>query len=145
RQVERDNAPALVDPTDRDLENPMEVDPRSTLSREGEGIRARYLTGLADQVTCPEVPVEIGILEGKDPQQKGQGQEQDDQACVREPGHPQPGLRGLPPRVRGLSALGRNHVVTSSDLEFGRLHPTCWIASRCRLQSFGTAFKRESG
>ncbi len=73
-QIECDNASSLVQPTDRDLKDPVEVDPGDPLSRECEDIGPRDLAHLADQVAGSEVPVDVGVLERKHAQKEGEDQ-----------------------------------------------------------------------
>ena len=89
RQSKRDDPTLLMDPTDGDLEDPVQINPRNALACEGEKIGPGDLAGLADQVAGPQVPVKIGVLEWERTEEKGERQEQRDQAeihQVRPPG-----------------------------------------------------------
>ncbi len=95
RQIERHDPPVLINPTDRDLEEPVQVDPRDVDSREGEGISARNLPALADQIASSEVPVKVGVFEREGAQEKRQCQEQNDQKTIRQ----RSSQRRLHPRI----------------------------------------------
>jgi hypothetical protein len=75
----------LVDPTDPDLEYPVQINPGRSPPSECIEIDSRDLTALANEVSSAEVPVVVGIFERKHTEKKSQSEEKSQKGTVREP------------------------------------------------------------
>ena len=112
-----------VSPAQRDLEDPVQVDPRGPGRHgEGEDVDRRDATGLADHVAGLEVPPEVGVLQREGTEQERQRQEEADPREVQEPEQRRSRLQA--PRAWGLRrglGLGassrRNSPKTSATLD----------------------------
>ena len=95
-----------MQPADRDLKDPVQVDPRRAFAREREDVSVGNLARLPDQIARSQMPVDVGILERKGAQQKRQDQEEDDQRPIERPASPRAIARNVaiavarPARVR---------------------------------------------